>query len=601
MRRARVAGITVLLLALGMAQALAMAWPFDGAFQGQASGLLQLFSLTGFAYLLHTSTNAQQAFWRGWRFASGWLVASTWWLYISMHDYGGMPASLAAVAVCLLGAGLALLYAVASWVYHRVCHPASVDNTLDDHHHTRRATAAKVTARAAHVSITTRAFVFAAVWLLAELSRGTLWTGFPWAAAGYAHVDSPMRAWAPWVGVYGLSAISAWLAMLAAVGCQRLVGRYGNSRDDGRSTISQKPITSERAGNDKENDSSSLWLSVLCACLLALTWVASPGRHAGTQVNANTSGIRVTLLQGNVPQDLKFGPGVPMALSDYRQALMDNTSDLIVTPETALPLLLDYLPDGYWQRLQQRYATGEQAALIGLPLRAAAPALPPSATNTTGSGSTSTPLQAPNPQYTNSALALMPGEPAPSYRYDKHHLVPFGEFVPPMFRWFVQLMNIPLGDFSRGAVAQPSLLWHGERIAPNICFEDLFGEELAQSFADPATAPTLLLNLSNIAWFGNTVAIDQHLHISRMRSLELARPMLRATNTGATAIIDAQGVVTHRLPSGVQGAITAQVRGIDGPPTPYARWVSAWGLWPLAIWAMGVVCVVAWRARRFAP
>ena len=96
MRRARVAGITVLLLALGMAQALAMAWPFDGAFQGQASGLLQLFSLTGFAYLLHTSTNEQQAFWRGWRFASGWLVASTWWLYISMHNYGGMPASLAA-------------------------------------------------------------------------------------------------------------------------------------------------------------------------------------------------------------------------------------------------------------------------------------------------------------------------------------------------------------------------------------------------------------------------------------------------------------------------------------------------------------------------
>ena len=591
-RRAQRAGITVLLLALGVAQALAMAWPFADAFQGQASGLLQLISLTGFAYLLHTSTNAQQAFWSGWRFASGWLVASTWWLYISMHDYGGMPASLAAVAVCLLGAGLALLYAVACWVYHWVCQPASVDKTLDDHHPTRRATAAKVVTRATHVSITTRAFAFAAVWLLAEISRGTLWTGFPWAAAGYAHVDSPMRAWAPWVGVYGLSAISAWMAMLAAAGCQHLVRRYANTKSDSRNT--------------KTSTSTSSWLSVLCVCLLALTWVTSPVRHAGTDIDANTSGIRVTLLQGNVPQDLKFGPGVPMALSDYRQALMDNTSDLIVTPETALPLLLDYLPDGYWQRLQQRYATGDQAALIGLPLRATAPALPPSATNTTGSGnnsntSTSTPLQASNPQYTNSALALLPGEPAPGYRYDKHHLVPFGEFVPPMFRWFVQLMHIPLGDFSRGAVAQPSLLWHGERIAPNICFEDLFGEELAQSFADPATAPTLLLNLSNIAWFGNTVAIDQHLHISRMRSLELARPMLRATNTGATAIIDAQGVVTHRLPSGVQGALTAQVRGVDGPPTPYARWVSAWGLWPLAVWAACVLGAVAWRTRRFAP
>jgi apolipoprotein N-acyltransferase len=170
-----------------------------------------------------------------------------------------------------------------------------------------------------------------------------------------------------------------------------------------------------------------------------------------------------------------------------------------------------------------------------------------------------------------------------------------------MFRWFVQLMHIPLGDFSRGPVVQPPLLWRGERIAPNICFEDLFGEELAQNFANPATSPTLLLNLSNIAWFGDTVAIDQHLHISRMRTLELGRPMLRATNTGATAIINAQGVVTHRLPSGVKGALTAHVFGVDGPATPYARWVSAWGLWPLVVWAGLVLSAVAWRALRKSP
>jgi apolipoprotein N-acyltransferase len=136
----------------------------------------------------------------------------------------------------------------------------------------------------------------------------------------------------------------------------------------------------------------------------------------------------------------------------------------------------------------------------------------------------------------------------------------------------------------------------------------LFGEELAQSFADPATAPTLLLNLSNIAWFGDTVAIDQHLQISRMRTLELGRPMLRATNTGATAIINARGEVTHRLPSGVQAALTASVRGVDGPVTPYARWVSVWGLWPLVLLCLGAFAVVAWLSsqlrhgqRRFGP
>ena len=177
-----------------------------------------------------------------------------------------------------------------------------------------------------------------------------------------------------------------------------------------------------------------------------------------------------------------------------------------------------------------------------------------------------------------------------------------------MFNWFVRMMNIPLGDFTRGEVAQTSLIVKGERIAPNICYEDLFGEELARNFTSPENAPTLLVNLSNIAWFGDTVAIDQHLHISRMRALELGRPMLRATNTGATAIINAQGTVTHRLPSAVQGALTADVYGVHGALTPYARWVAVWGLWPLVGLAFSILMGVAAIAhagrhgqRRFGP
>jgi apolipoprotein N-acyltransferase len=165
-----------------------------------------------------------------------------------------------------------------------------------------------------------------------------------------------------------------------------------------------------------------------------------------------------------------------------------------------------------------------------------------------------------------------------------------------------------LGEFTRGDVAQPSLVFRGERIAPNICYEDLFGEELARNFVKPHTAPTLMVNLSNIAWFGDTVAIEQHLLISRMRALELGRPMLRATNTGATAIIDAQGRVTHRLPSAVQGALTAEVYGMHGPTTPYAQWVSVFGLWPLVLFALLILLVVGGMAhasrhglRRFGP
>jgi apolipoprotein N-acyltransferase len=295
--------------------------------------------------------------------------------------------------------------------------------------------------------------------------------------------------------------------------------------------------------------------------------------------------LTVTLLQGNVKQDMKFGSGIAQSLADYRQALVQSRAHLVVIPETALPLLPQQLPAGYWQDLQQHFSNSEQVALIGMPLEAKA--------KPDESGA-----PWPRRQFTNSVVALQPQTEAASYRYDKHHLVPFGEFVPPLFQWFVRLMHIPMGNFSRGDVAQPPLSWRGERIAPNICYEDLFGEELARSFADPQQAPTILVNLSNIAWFGDTVAIDQHLNISRMRALELGRPMLRATNTGATAIINAQGVVTHRLPSAVQGALNGEVQGIHGPVTHYARWVSAWGLWPLVAVAFGVLVGVSWLGSR---
>ena len=154
----------------------------------------------------------------------------------------------------------------------------------------------------------------------------------------------------------------------------------------------------------------------------------------------------------------------------------------------------------------------------------------------------------------------------------------------------------PLGDFNRGTIGQPSLLWQGQRIAPNICYEDLFGEELGARFRRPDEAPTILANFSNIGWFGNSVAIDQHLHISRLRALEFSRPMVRATNTGATAIIDHEGRVTHQLERHTRGVLEGQVEGREGT-TPYAWWVSRAGLWPL--WGLGLLlAALAWRHAR---
>jgi apolipoprotein N-acyltransferase len=300
--------------------------------------------------------------------------------------------------------------------------------------------------------------------------------------------------------------------------------------------------------------------------------------------------LDVVLLQGNIAQDEKFQPGsgIKDALFWYRQQLASAKGSLIVAPETAIPILPVQLPEGYWDDLVKPFARGNQALLVGIPL---------------GSYSEG---------YTNSVLGIKPdaapiagATPSSAYRYDKHHLVPFGEFIPPFFKWFTQMMNIPLGDFNRGAIGQPSFDWQGQRLAPNICYEDLFGEELGARFLDPEKAPTIFVNVSNIGWFGNTIAIDQHLNISRMRALEFERPFIRATNTGATVIIDHNGRVTHSLPRHTRGILTGQVHGRTGAAdnsygiTPFAWWVARFGLWPLWIAGLGIVLLaVVGRLRR---
>ncbi len=512
----------LLALTAGVAHAGSLAWPLAlhanflpqlGLRAGQPVWWLQLLSLGALAYLLRACRSWRAAALSAWLFAAAWLAGAVGWTFVALHTYGDLPVLLSLLAVLALAALMALFYAAAGALFVAV-------GRLTD----RRAAA-----------------VFAALWLLAELARGTWLTGFGWGASGYAHIDGPLAGYAPWLGVYGVGALAAWLVMTLL---QFL--RHQSWFERGRGVIA-------------------------IVVVLGLPSVLS---LAVPEFSASSGRLGVTLLQGNISQDEKFelGSGVPLALHWYGEQLNNSRTSLVIAPETAIPLLPQQLPPDYWPALQRRFGGGQQAALIGMPLGDY------------------------EHGYTNSVLGLTPGQ-AQVWRYDKQHLVPFGEFIPPFFKWFTAMMNIPLGDFNRGAHGQSTFDWQGQRLATNICYEDLFGEELASQFSNPALAPTLFVNVSNLAWFGNGAAIDQHLQIARMRSLEFERAFVLATNTGATAIVDHHARVLSTAARDTRVVLVGAVEGRTGL-TPYAWWVARLDLWPLWLLALVLVFLAArtgWR------
>jgi apolipoprotein N-acyltransferase len=447
----------------------------------------------------------RQAAGRGFAFGIGWLVSGLWWLYISMHDYGGMPAPLAGLAVLLLAAFLSLYFAagMALFAWARRGRP------LAD------------------------GLVFAACWLLAELARGQWFTGFPWIASGYAHSDGPLAALAPWIGVYGIGAVSALLAS----GLAALVSLRAEA---GRSW----PVAA-----------------------LALAIVAAPW-PAPREFTESSGQLRVSLLQPNVPQDLKFDPErIAADMAALQLQLHGAKGDLVVTPESVLPVPRDRLDDAYWQALIAPFRQGSRSALIG------------------------TFLGNEQDGYVNSLVGVSAA--GDGYSYGKRHLLPFGEYVPPGFRWFVDMMQIPLGDQASGRSEAPFVA-AGQRLRPLICYEDLFGEGMVASAGEGPDAATVLVNVSNLAWFGKRMVQAQDLQFTRLRAIEFQRPVIRATNTGATAVVDHRGRVTARLEPDTFGTLETVVEGRRGA-TPYARWLAAFGLWPL--WLTGAAGA-AWPAAR---
>jgi len=454
----------------------------------------------------------------GFAFGAGVFLVGVSWVYVSLHVYGGMAMPVAALftlVFCLIQA----------------CYPALVCAVLL---RLRANTPVRLM------------LLFPALWGLSEWVRSWLLSGFPWLAIGYSQVpSSPLAGYAPLLGVYGLSVITATIAGAAASAidsflCHRSLPNPG------------KP-------------SPGFIASICVAGTLVIAGAALKTQQWTQPVSGGPTSV--TLLQGNIPQELKWRPERALAtLEIYLELARSVDSKLILLPETALPMLNVDVPPDYLKALADQAVRNGGDMLFGVP------EIDPSG------------------NYYNSVMSVGTG---PTQIYRKHHLVPFGDYFPmrPILGWIMNLLHIPMSDFSHGAKLQKPIQVAGQKIAVNICYEDVFGEEIIRQLPEA----TILANFTNDAWWGDTVASRQHLQISQMRALETGRPMLRATNTGVTAIIDASGQVVASAPEFTTAKVSGEVRGYQGS-TPYIVFGNA-GFLVLAL-AMILIPLVIARAVR---
>ncbi|MFC3152141.1 apolipoprotein N-acyltransferase [Litoribrevibacter euphylliae] len=360
------------------------------------------------------------------------------------------------------------------------------------------------------------ALVFAATWVLFEWIRSWMLTGFPWLYLGYGHINSWLSGWAPVFGVFGVSLVAALTASaLKFVISQQSCGKY--------------------------------------AYFIAATLLLWPLGFLFAQINWTEAQreVSVTLMQGNIPQEKKWQKEYrPVSLSTYRQLNRNVDSDLIIWPETAIPYFKHQVSD--WLAETERQLKPHQGLITGLPYYD-----PNSPAET--------------PVLHNSIIGLG----SASGQYHKQKLVPFGEYVPlqDILRGLIQFFNLPMSNFRPGPSEQPPLKLQGMNLLPAICYEIAYPEFIASNMQFEDQQQDLIITISNDAWFGDSIGPKQHLQIAQMRALENSRYVLRATNTGLTAVIDEKGIITYSMPDFVSGGLNATATTHQGL-TPYSQWLN---------------------------
>jgi apolipoprotein N-acyltransferase len=454
---------------------------------------LPILTLAGQAWLWHRSVNAVHALVLGFGFGLGFFLTGTSWIYVSMHDFGGMAWPVAGLATLIFCSCFALLPAAAGWLFKFPTIPDWM-----------------------RFSVT-----LPAAWALTEWTRGWIFTGFPWLALGYSQSPhGPLSGVAPLLGVYGVS-------LLAAITAGLLCHLALEIRSHRRFTRISQVAT------------------------LVVLWCAGFGLQHIEWTTPLGEPVAVSLVQGNIKQDMKWRPEwVQASLERYLELTLATRGRLILLPETAIPLFRNEVPSAYFEALASHARKNGGDLLLGIP-------------EAVEDGA--------QVRYYNSVISL---GTHPSQTYRKHHLVPFGDYFPHwgVLTWIMATLQIPMSDFARGDAYQQPMAVNGQRVAVDICYEDVFGEEIIR----PLPQATMLANFTNDAWWGESWASDQHVQIAQMRAQEAGRYMLRATNTGVTAIIDQYGHIAAAAPQHTVTVLEGHAQGFTGS-TPYVRWAN----WPV--------------------
>ncbi len=468
---------------------------------------LTLLGLAGLFELWRAATPGRAALY-GLCFGAAHFASGVYWVFISTHRYGGAPAWLSIWLVILLSTYMSLYPALLGWLTTRWRAPGA--------------------ARWALLQVP-------AAWVLAELVRGWLGTGFPWLSLGYAWVDTPLAKIAPLTGVYGLSG----LVVLAAGGLWLLWRGARTSRIQA--------------------------ITVLALAALAVLLLPPPARW--TTVAGEP--LAVGIVQGNIPQQMKWDRREREAIKQHYlklTATLPPRARLIIWPEVAIPAVYsDERPflDGLAQWAQAR----GQTLLVGVLWRS-------------------------GPTLYNTMLALGAGQGEAGRFYLKRHLVPFGEFfpVPGFLRAIMQGLQLDYGDFTHGPAEQPPIIVAGQTLGLSICFEDAFGREIRKSL--PAAG--VLVTVTNDGWFDEAATPWQHLQIARLRALETGRELVRVSNRGVSGVIGPDGALHDTLGFFETGARLVQVQPRTGS-TPYVRF----GELPLGLLSLGLLLVGGLRRRPF--